>query len=45
MSGHSKWSTIKRKKMPDVGIEPTAIGLKVQRSTTELTRHIPTPPD
>ena len=26
--------------MPDVGIEPTAIGLKVQRSTTELTRQV-----
>ena len=27
----------KEKKSPDVGVEPTTVGLKVQRSTTELT--------
>ena len=26
-----------KKHAPDVGVEPTTVGLKVQRSTTELT--------
>ena len=26
-----------KKYAPDVGVEPTTVGLKVQRSTTELT--------
>ena len=30
----------KRKKIPDVGIEPTTTRLKAERSTTELTGHV-----